>query len=157
MTDDAITDKLRPSDLPLTGCGSPLRCSPLFRRRTPLRRRRFVGGGCSVRLRLDVDLYVSSSCGRASGRLSGGTGAKPARSQGAAARASMATAPGRLAMLFASARRTFTGELERVSTLSLPGAASLALSLYESFLVILGIFPSGLRGLPTYSLRFTWS
>ena len=49
MTDDAMTDKLRPSDLPLTGCGSPLRCSPLFRRRTPLRRRRFVGGGCSVR------------------------------------------------------------------------------------------------------------
>ena len=50
MTDDAMTDRLRPSDLPLTGWGSPLRCSPLFRRRTPLRRRRLweAAAPCAV-------------------------------------------------------------------------------------------------------------
>mmetsp|Transcript_22640 Transcript_22640/g.63852 ORF Transcript_22640/g.63852 Transcript_22640/m.63852 type:complete len:326 (+) Transcript_22640:1655-2632(+) len=103
MTDDAMTDKLRPSLLPLTGCGSPLRCSPLFRRRTPLRRRRLVGGGCSVRRSVST-LTCIRRLAAAGMRQRGGAGAKPAKSQGAAARASMATAPGRRAMLYATAR-----------------------------------------------------
>ena len=96
MTDDAMTDKLRPSLLPLTGCGSPLRCSPLFLLLTPLRRRRLVGGGCSVRRSVST-LTMFRRLAVASG-LSVGTGAKPARSQGAAASANMATAPGRRAI-----------------------------------------------------------
>ena len=118
MTDDAMTERLRPSDLPLTGCGSPLRCSPLFLLLTPLRRRRLVGGGCSVRRSVST-LTMFRRLAVSSGRRSG-TGAKPARSQGAAANASRATPPGRRAMLYAS-HRTHCG---RASSSSLVASRS---------------------------------
>ena len=96
-----------------------MRCSPLFLLLTPLRRRRLVGGGCSVRRSVST-LSMFRRRAAAGGRQRGGTGVKPAKSQGAAANASRATPPARRAMLYPS-HRTHCG---RASSSSLVASRS---------------------------------